>query len=38
MLQCVKAEVDLAGCVRVTMDGDDAAFLAQLGVFFRGRS
>src|ERR1017187_8059716 len=35
MLQGVEAKVGLAGCVGVAVDGDYAAFFAELGVFFR---
>jgi hypothetical protein len=35
MLQRVKAEIDLAGGFRVAVNGHDAAFFAELGVFVR---
>ena len=34
MLKGVETEINLAGCVGMSVDGDDAALLAEFGVFF----
>jgi hypothetical protein len=35
MLESVEAEIGLAGRIGMAVDGDDAAFFAELGVFDR---
>jgi hypothetical protein len=34
MLKCVETEIDLAGRVWMSVDGDDAALFSEFGVFF----